>query len=87
MLIDSPVSPPKLAKLLGVKPDTVRSWIDSGKLEGLDCSAAGATRPRWLITPEAWERFCSTRSSRSKPDQQKPTPRRRKPRHDVIQFF
>lgn len=87
MLIDSPVSPPKLAKLTGRKPDTVRGWIMSGALEAIDVSAAGATRSRWIITPEAWERFCATRSSRRKSDETKPTPRKRKPRREVIQFF
>lgn len=86
-MITFPVSPPKLAQGIGRKPDTVRGWIDSGALEAIDVSAAGATRSRWLITEEAWERFCSTRSSRNKSDAPKPTPRKRRPRREVIQFF
>lgn len=65
MLIDTPHTPPELAKLLGTKPDTVRGWIDAGILEGVNVARADARRPRWIVMPEAWEAFMLSRSSRT----------------------
>lgn len=66
MLIDSPKTPPELAKLCSVKADTVRAWIEAGLLEAVNFADPKSTRPRWRIMPEAWEAFLRSRSSRNK---------------------
>lgn len=64
MQIDTPKSPPDLAKLIGVKSDTVRAWINAGLLEAVNVADPSANRPRWRIMPDAWESFMLSRSSR-----------------------
>ncbi|MEX0774671.1 MAG: helix-turn-helix domain-containing protein [Phycisphaeraceae bacterium] len=59
------LSVPEYAHLLGISAAQVRGYIERGELEAIDTSEAGATgqRPRWKISPDAIERFEARRSS------------------------
>jgi transposase len=53
-----------VARRYGVGQDKVLSWIRSGELEAVNVvSSLAKWRPRWIITPEALERFERRRSS------------------------
>lgn len=44
------LTPPQLAKLWGISPNTIVSWIRSGQLRAIDISTRpGIGRPRYLI--------------------------------------
>ena len=64
MLIEAPATPPEIAKLMGVKSDTVRAWISAGHLEAINLADPGSSRPRWRVMPEALDAFLQSRSSR-----------------------
>jgi len=72
-MIDHPVSANQLAKLLRNRPATVLGWIKTGELEAIDVSATPGGKPRWRITPDAWDRFAASRAAT-------PAPKRRKRR-------
>jgi hypothetical protein len=57
-----------------VSPDKVRSWIRSGELFALNTSSAKCAKPRFVIPPDALERFERGRAAA----QPKPAPRRRR---------
>jgi hypothetical protein len=67
-----------------VSPDEVRAWIRRGELAAINTADAKCGKPRFVITPEALERFERGRSAA----QPKPAcaPRRRQPR-GFIDFF
>lgn len=73
-MLTVPATPPEIAKLLSVKPETVRAWIERRELEAVNLAAPGTTRPRWRIMPDALERFLQSRSNRRV---NRKTPRRR----------
>lgn len=55
-----------IAQIIGVKPNKVLNWINAGELEAVDVSAKhGKGRPRWRVSPEAFERFMAARSNRT----------------------
>lgn len=55
------LTPPTIAKRLGVTCDKVLTWIRVGKLRAVNVSDHG--RPRWKISPEDIETFLESRSS------------------------
>jgi hypothetical protein len=69
------LTPPTIARLLGVGVDKVAAFIDRGELIAINTSLTGG-RPRWKIEPAAFRRFLESRSN--KPSQEV-KPRRRKP--------
>jgi hypothetical protein len=64
-----------------VGEDKVRGWIRTGLLEAVNTAATLSGRPRWVILPQALERFEAGRRA-SAP---KPRPRRR--RRAGIDFY
>jgi excisionase family DNA binding protein len=46
------MTPPQLARLLAVTPETVIGWIRAGELRAIDVSSRGSRRPRYRISPE-----------------------------------
>lgn len=68
------MSPPQVAKLLGVGADKVVGFIQRGELQAVNLSMAD--RPRWKIEPAALRRFIESRSNHPKPT---PKPKRRSP--------
>lgn len=57
------VSPPALARRLGVKPESVIGWIRSGELPAINVGRRGASRPRYRISAEAVSTFEAGRAA------------------------
>lgn len=70
------LTPPQVAEMLGVDPCTVREWIRSGELPGVNLASDTATRPRFRVRPEDLDAFLERRSVSPPPE---PRRRRRKP--------
>jgi len=51
------LTPPQVAKLLGVSSAKVILWIRQGELRALNLANRGCNRPRYSISPEALEAF------------------------------
>jgi len=83
-MCDKWITPPKLAKLLGVNSNKVRGWIESGELRAVNLG--NATRPRWRISQDELDAFVLRRTSGPKPESISRR-RRRVPSGSVIQFF
>ena len=79
-----PLTPPKVAKRLGVSADKVRSWIAKGELNATNVAAEKGGRPRYRISETDLADFQKKRQP-SKPVA--PAPRRRKKDPHVIEFF
>lgn len=56
------LSPPKAAKLLGVHPEKIVGWINSGELLAMNVS--NRQRPRWRIRLSDLESLIAARSNR-----------------------
>ena len=67
------LTPPQIAKLLGVSVEKIGAFIERGELQAVNTSL-GSMRPRWKVDPEAFRRFCDSRSNQPKPE---PTNRKR----------
>jgi hypothetical protein len=79
------LTPPQIARRLGVKPSKVNGWVNSGELVGIDVSERRSNRPRWRISPESFAAFLAARSSR--PATLTTSHRRPRKQETVIQFF
>jgi excisionase family DNA binding protein len=78
------LTPPQLARQLGVSPDKIVGWIRSGELRAVNIAANPKGRPRYIIDPKDVEAFEARRSIHKTPS----VPRRRKrTSDDVIEFF
>jgi len=60
--MNKPLTPPQIAKHLGVKVDRVRGWIARGELRAFN--VADGTRPLWRIELAALEAFILKRSTK-----------------------
>jgi excisionase family DNA binding protein len=77
------VTPPALAKELGVSRDKVLGWIKAGELEAVNLAANRNGRPRYGITRAAVQAFLGRRAV-----VKRATPHRRpKPPTGLIEFF
>ncbi len=76
-------TPPELARMLGIAPDKVLSWIRAGELRAVDLSENRGKRPRWRISRESLDEFLKRRAATPPP---KPR-RRRKPDANVTQYY
>lgn len=59
------LTPPEVAKELGIEPEKVRAWIEARKLDAVNVAMeTGRTKqPRWRISREALEAFLASRSA------------------------
>ena len=78
------LTPPAVARRLGIKSDTARDLIRSGELRGVDLARRGSKRPRFRVSEAALAEFLLGRTVQ--PPLPKP-PRRRKRDPEVIQYF
>jgi len=78
------LTPPQVAKQLGVSPDKVRGWIDKGELYATNVATGSGGRPRYRISEEDLAAFQRARQPSKPPP--KP-PRRKKKDPHVIEFF
>lgn len=76
-------TPPEVARLWGISPDKVVSWIHSGVLRAIDASTTRGQRPRYLIDVDDLAAFERARSTTPPP---KTTSRRREPEH-IHQYY
>lgn len=60
------LSPPQIAKILGIGPEKVLHYIAKGELRAVNTSLSD--RPRWKIDPADFEAFCRGRSNQPKPE-------------------
>jgi excisionase family DNA binding protein len=51
------LTPPEVAKRLGVSPDAVRGWIRSGELKAINVADLKKSRPRFRVSLEALAQF------------------------------
>ena len=73
------LTPPQVAKVMGVNPDKVRAWIRAGTLRATDVSEG--TRPRYRVARTDVERFLEGRRKVTPPAS------RRKPRKTPLRYF
>jgi hypothetical protein len=69
------LTPPQIAKILGIGSEQVLNFIARGELRAVNTSLAD--RPRWKIDPDDFDAFCQGRSNGSKPStlpQRRPLP-------------
>jgi hypothetical protein len=71
---EAALTPPAIAKRYGVAHKKVREWIEAGELAALNLARSGCERPRYVIMPEAIQRFEQARQVVPVA----PTPRRRR---------
>jgi transposase-like protein len=64
-----------VARRYRVSPDKVRAWVRRGELRAINTSPVLCGKPRWVITPEALERFEAARQAPAPP---KSAPRRKR---------
>ncbi len=57
-------TPPDVAKIYGVSPDTVRLWISQGHLQAVSISKVGSKRPRYRIEADALAEFDRKRAAK-----------------------
>ena len=57
------LTPPQLAKQLGVDAQKVLGWIRSGELRAVNVAERACLRPRWRISAEAIEEFLRRREA------------------------
>jgi transposase len=55
------LTPPAIARLLGVTPETVIAWIRAGELNGINIATSLAGRPRYKIAQESLDQFLQKR--------------------------
>ena len=67
------LSPPAVARLVGVTPEKIISLIRNGELRAIDVSTRGCRRPRFRVRPEDLESWARGREAVPTP----PAPRRR----------
>jgi hypothetical protein len=77
--------PPEIARLYGVSPDKVITWIRSGELRAINIATRVGGRPRFLVDAADLAAFEIRRQSHSKMTTTQ-RPRRQRPA-DIIEFF
>ena len=58
------MTPPQVARMLGVKPSKVGKWIADASLKAVDLSEGRRRRPRWKISQQSLEEFLAARANR-----------------------
>jgi hypothetical protein len=71
-----------VARRYRVSEDKVRGWIRRGELLAINTAGATCGKPRFVVLPEALQRFERGRAAAEPP---KPLRRRRRP--ELIDFF
>jgi hypothetical protein len=79
------LTPPAIARRLGVAAETVIGWIRSGELIGSNVAKPSCTRPRFRVDPTDLAAFLAARRPDA-PPAVKPA-RRRKQMAGVIEFY
>jgi len=74
------LTPPQVAKMMGVKADKVLYWIHTGQLHAHNIAKEDGGRPQFAVTPTDLEAFKMRRSTRQpvKPKRARPVRTSRK---------
>jgi excisionase family DNA binding protein len=78
------LTPPQVAKKLGVSPHTVRTWIRDGELKAIRVGRMGAKKCRLVVDPESLAEFEKRRQA---PVREPRRQRRRKDREPIVKLF
>lgn len=78
------LTPPQVAKQLGVSPDKILAWIRKGELRATNAATSQGGRPRYKISEENLTKFQEMRQNVKPPA--KPS-RRRKKDPNVTEYF
>lgn len=78
------LTPPQVAKRLGVTHDKILVWIHRGEMRAVDVSTTRGGRPRYRVSEEDLEDFLDRRAVTPPPSKQR---RSRRSQGDVIEFF
>lgn len=84
MTSDRYLTPPQLARRLGVSPDKVVGWIRRGELRAVNVADRPTGRPRWRINPADVATFEARRTAQVAPKVQRG---RRQQDTTVVEFF
>ncbi len=76
------LTPRECARLLRVSPDTIRSWIASGRLGAINTAQTRCGRPRFVVLQCHLQEF-TRRNAATAP---RPAPRRRRPAGEIDYF-
>jgi excisionase family DNA binding protein len=79
------LTPPQVAKRLGVSPDKILDWIRKGELHATNVATTRAGRPRYRISEEDLTIFQRTRQPSRPPAP--PPPRKQKKVPGLIEYF
>ena len=80
------LTPPQIAKRLGVNAERVRGWIVSEQLRAINLS--DTPRPQWRVSEEDYQDFCARRANTtSKKRDPRKSPRKRRTQKPAIEFF
>jgi hypothetical protein len=84
--IDLPrwLSPPAVARLVGVTPEKIIALIRNGEMRAIDVATRGSRRPRYRVRPEDLELWA--RGRQAVPAPTPPAPRRRR-QSGVKEFY
>ena len=77
------LSPPTIAKRLGVAPEKVHHWIRSGQLRAVNIATNLGGRARWAVHPDDLERFLAARQATPPA----PRPQRRRIEKPVVDYL
>ena len=77
------LSPPAIARQLGVKAERVVSWCRGGQLKAYNLAEPGSCRPRFKIDPIDLEVFLNSRAVVVAPK----TTRRRRRDTNIVEYF
>ena len=77
------LSPPAIARRLGVSHGKILAWIASGELRAADFATVRGQRPRWRVAETDLTAFLARRTTSPPPEQR----RRRRTKQEVIQFY
>jgi excisionase family DNA binding protein len=79
------LTPPQVAKHLGLSRDKVLGWIRSGELPAINAATKQGGRPRYLVARKDVTAFQARRSALPPPP---PSPRKKPPKQDgIIEFY
>jgi excisionase family DNA binding protein len=71
MIDQKPLTPPQIAKQLGIKAEKVLTWIRSGELRAFNVATKQGGRPLWRVKPVDLETFIAKRSTAPPPPKPK----------------
>lgn len=60
---DDWLTPPQVAKMMGVKPDKVLHWIHMGELQAINVATKEGGRPQFAVTPADLDVFTMRRAT------------------------